>query len=82
MKILLTGCTGQVGYELEYSLQSIGKTCCLRPQPHELATLDQVREVIRVENPQLMVNPAAYAAVDKAERRRNWGAAPMPKRPP
>ncbi|QGZ39656.1 dTDP-4-dehydrorhamnose reductase [Pseudoduganella flava] len=67
MKILLTGSSGQVGYELERSLQGLGQVVAVDRSRMDLANLDQVREVIRAERPQLIVNPAAYTAVDKAE---------------
>ena len=67
MKILLTGSTGQVGYELERSLQGLGEVVAVDRSRIDLANLDQVREVIREVQPQLIVNPAAYTAVDKAE---------------
>ncbi|WP_025918369.1 dTDP-4-dehydrorhamnose reductase [Herminiimonas sp. CN] len=67
MKILLTGKTGQVGYELERSLQGLGEIIALERSQMDLADLDQVRDVIRAVKPSLIVNPAAYTAVDKAE---------------
>jgi dTDP-4-dehydrorhamnose reductase len=67
MKILLTGSTGQVGYELERSLQGLGEVVAVDRNRMDLANLDQVRDVIRAVRPQLIVNPAAYTAVDKAE---------------
>lgn len=67
MKILLTGATGQVGYELQRSLQTVGEVVALDRTRMDLANLDQLRDVIRSVRPQLIVNPAAYTAVDKAE---------------
>jgi len=67
MKILLTGSSGQVGYELERSLQGLGQVVAVDRSRMDLANLDQVRDVIREVQPQLIVNPAAYTAVDKAE---------------
>ncbi|GGY72451.1 dTDP-4-dehydrorhamnose reductase [Pseudoduganella plicata] len=67
MKILLTGCGGQVGYELERSLQGLGEVVAVDRARMDLSNLDQVRAVIRDVRPQLIVNPAAYTAVDKAE---------------
>ncbi|SFL47036.1 dTDP-4-dehydrorhamnose reductase [Rugamonas rubra] len=68
MKILLTGCSGQVGYELERSLQGLGEVVAVDRARMDLADLDQVRAVIREVRPGLIVNPAAYTAVDQAER--------------
>ena len=67
MKILLTGSTGQVGYELARSLQGLGEVVAVDRQVMDLSDLDQVRDVIRRVQPGLIVNPAAYTAVDKAE---------------
>ena len=67
MKILLTGATGQVGYELERSLQALGEVVALDRARMDLSDLDQVRDVVRAVRPGLIVNPAAYTAVDKAE---------------
>ncbi len=67
MKILLTGKTGQVGYELERTLQGVGEVLALDRQQMDLGDLDQVRDVIRAIKPQLIINPAAYTAVDLAE---------------
>jgi dTDP-4-dehydrorhamnose reductase len=66
-RILITGKTGQVGYELERSLQGLGDIIAVDRSQMDLADLDQVRDVIRRVKPTLIVNPAAYTAVDKAE---------------
>jgi dTDP-4-dehydrorhamnose reductase len=67
LKILLTGKKGKVGYELERSLQSTGEVIAMDRTQMNLADLAQVRDVIRAVKPDLIVNPAAYTAVDKAE---------------
>lgn len=67
MKILVTGKTGQVGYELERSLQGLGEIIAVDRSQMDLSNLDQIRDVIRTVKPNLIVNPAAYTAVDKAE---------------
>jgi dTDP-4-dehydrorhamnose reductase len=67
LKILLTGKTGQVGYELERSLRGFGEIIAVDRSQMDLADLDQVRDVVRTTKPQLIINPAAYTAVDKAE---------------
>lgn len=67
MKILVTGKSGQVGYELMRSLQPLGEVIGIDQDHMDLADLDQVRDVIRRVQPGLIVNPAAYTAVDKAE---------------
>lgn len=67
MKILLTGKTGQVGYELERSLQGVGEIIALDRSQMDLANADQIRQVISAVKPDLIINPAAYTAVDLAE---------------
>ncbi|KKO63671.1 dTDP-4-dehydrorhamnose reductase [Janthinobacterium sp. KBS0711] len=66
-RILISGKTGQIGYELERSLQGLGEIFALDRKQMDLADLDQVRDVIRRVKPTLIVNPAAYTAVDQAE---------------
>jgi dTDP-4-dehydrorhamnose reductase len=67
MRILLTGRHGQVGYELERSLQPLGEVVAVDRSQMDLSDLSSVRETIRAARPQLIVNPAAYTAVDQAE---------------
>jgi dTDP-4-dehydrorhamnose reductase len=67
MKILVTGTSGQVGYELQRSLQGLGEVIAVDRAQMDLSDLQQVRDVIRAVKPTLIVNPAAYTAVDKAE---------------
>jgi dTDP-4-dehydrorhamnose reductase len=65
--ILLTGVNGQVGFELARSLQGLGRVVAVDRSRLDLGDLDQVRRVVREVKPSLIVNPAAYTAVDKAE---------------
>jgi dTDP-4-dehydrorhamnose reductase len=67
MKILLTGPQGQVGYELERCLQGLGEVVALDRGQMDLSDLGQVRDVVRRVAPGLIVNAAAYTAVDRAE---------------
>ncbi len=67
MKILLTGKTGQVGYELEHSLQGLGEIIAVDRSQMDLANIEQIRQVISAVKPHLIINPAAYTAVDLAE---------------
>lgn len=67
MKILLTGAAGQVGHELERSLQVLGEVVAPARSALDLANLDQISEFIRAMRPQLIVNAAAYTAVNQAE---------------
>jgi len=65
--ILLTGANGQVGFELARSLQSLGYVVALDRSGLDLADSEQIRRVIRELSPALIVNAAAYTAVDEAE---------------
>ncbi len=65
--ILVTGVNGQVGYELLCALQGLGRVVGLDRAALDLSNLDRVREVVRELKPSIIVNPAAYTAVDKAE---------------
>ncbi|RQH08338.1 dTDP-4-dehydrorhamnose reductase [Paraburkholderia dinghuensis] len=66
-KILVSGKNGQVGFELERALQGLGTIVALDRVALDLADFDQIRQVLREIKPALIVNPAAYTAVDRAE---------------
>lgn len=67
-RILLTGINGQVGWELQRSLQPLGQVIALDRTHLDLANPDRIRDVIRASRPSIICNPAAYTAVDKAEQ--------------
>lgn len=67
MKILLTGVNGQLGHELARSLAPLGELVAPVRADCDLADLDQLRAVLRTVRPGLVVNAAAYTAVDRAE---------------
>ena len=71
MKILLLGKNGQVGWELQRSLAPLGEVLALdrSSTSHcgDLSNLEGLAETVRVFRPQVVVNAAAYTAVDKAE---------------
>ncbi|MFA7318959.1 MAG: dTDP-4-dehydrorhamnose reductase [Sulfuricella sp.] len=67
MKILLTGKNGQVGWELQRTLAPLGQVVAVDRRTLDLGNPDSIRAVIREIRPDLIVNPAAYTAVDKAE---------------
>jgi dTDP-4-dehydrorhamnose reductase len=66
-KILLTGGTGQVGYELQTTLKSLGNVWAPGRQEFDLSDPESLRAKIQAYRPDLIVNPAAYTAVDQAE---------------
>ncbi|POM20360.1 dTDP-4-dehydrorhamnose reductase [Burkholderia cepacia] len=65
--ILVTGVTGQVGFELLRSLQGLGRVVACDRSMLDLSDLDRIRAVVRALQPAFIVNPAAYTAVDNAE---------------
>jgi dTDP-4-dehydrorhamnose reductase len=79
MKILLLGKNGQVGWELQRALCVLGEVIALDRHPAQtvygtlagdLSDLAALREAIRSVAPDVIVNAAAYTAVDKAETER------------
>jgi dTDP-4-dehydrorhamnose reductase len=66
--ILLTGASGQVGWELRRTLAALGDVVAPSRAELDLARPDSLREVVRALAPALIVNPAAYTGVDAAER--------------
>jgi dTDP-4-dehydrorhamnose reductase len=66
--ILLTGKNGQVGEELLRVLPRLGNLTALGRQELDLSRPEDVRRIIREVRPNLIVNAAAYTAVDQAER--------------
>ncbi len=66
--ILVTGTGGQVGYELARLLPVHGEVAALDRSQLDLADVDAIRATIRAIRPRLIVNAAAYTAVDQAER--------------
>jgi len=71
MKILLTGVHGQLGAELRSQIGPEVELVALDRSGFNLADPDQIRSVIREVQPTVILNPAAYTAVDKAETDRD-----------
>ncbi|AZG85179.1 dTDP-4-dehydrorhamnose reductase [Pseudomonas syringae pv. pisi str. PP1] len=72
MKILLLGKNGQVGWELQRALAPLGEVIALDRQGTDglcgdLADLERLAATVRALAPDVIVNAAAYTAVDKAE---------------
>ena len=70
MKILLFGANGQVGFELARSLLPLGDVIALNRENADLTDLEKCRATIQTIQPDVIVNAAAYTAVDKAETER------------
>ena len=67
LRILLTGRDGQVGRELATTLAALGKVTATNRAELDLASDASIRAMVRALRPHLIVNAAAYTAVDKAE---------------
>lgn len=71
MRILLTGVSGQVGGALQAPLSSIGSIVAVDRSQLDLAQPDTISAALDRLQPDLIVNPAAYTAVDLAEDERD-----------
>lgn len=66
-RILLTGKNGQVGFELQRALAPLGEVVAVGTADCDMSDTAAVRALVQRVQPRLIVNPAAYTAVDKAE---------------
>jgi len=66
-RILIIGCDGQLGFELQRTLPLLGNVIAIDFPQIDLANLNQVRETVQLYSPQIIVNAAAYTNVDQAE---------------
>jgi len=66
-RILLTGKNGQVGFELQRSLAPLGEVVAVDQNECDLSDAAAIRHLVQHVQPDVIVNPAAYTAVDKAE---------------
>jgi dTDP-4-dehydrorhamnose reductase len=66
-KILLIGKNGQLGWELQRTLATLGEVVAFDYPEIDLTHSVQIRKLIRNISPQLIINAAAYTNVDKAE---------------
>jgi dTDP-4-dehydrorhamnose reductase len=75
MKILLLGANGQVGWQLRRSLSVVGEVTALHrasaPLCGDLARPDELARTVQTVAPDVIVNAAAYTAVDRAESERD-----------
>ena len=67
MRILLTGKNGQVGGELNQSLSTLGTVIAMGRDQMDLSQPETLGSVIQEIRPDVIINAAAYTAVDKAE---------------
>ena len=66
-RILLVGRIGQVGWELRRTLAPMGQIVCVDYPEIDLTADDSIRRWVREIRPDIVINAAAYTAVDKAE---------------
>ncbi len=66
-RILIFGRTGQVGWELHHKLACLGQILPVGLPEVDFARPESIRAAIREHKPAVIVNAAAYTAVDKAE---------------
>jgi len=71
VRILVTGSTGQVGRSLVPALSRLGEVIALDRATCDLSDLAAINRALHAVQPDVIVNPAAYTAVDKAETERN-----------
>lgn len=69
--ILILGKNGQVGIELQRSLSALGQITALDRSEGDLSQLGALRSTLEAIKPTIIVNAAAYTAVDKAELPKN-----------
>jgi dTDP-4-dehydrorhamnose reductase len=68
MRLLVTGANGQVGWELSRSLMPLGDVVALDRRGCDLSQPELLPDLIRIIKPDVIVNAAAYTAVDRAEQ--------------
>lgn len=72
MKVLLFGCNGQLGWELQRALAPLGELVALSREGKDglcgdLGRLEEIVETVQTVRPDVIINAAAYTAVDRAE---------------
>jgi dTDP-4-dehydrorhamnose reductase len=67
MKLLLTGKQGQLGFELQRALAPLGEIITIGRTECDLSDADTLSTLVRHIKPDVIINAAAYTAVDKAE---------------
>jgi dTDP-4-dehydrorhamnose reductase len=66
-RILIVGGTGQLGLELQHSFAGTNPMVAVDREVVDLRVPDQIRSIVRSVKPDIILNSAAYTAVDRAE---------------
>jgi len=66
-RVLILGAQGQLGIELQKAFDGVGDVVALGRQSCDLANLESILKVMTEVNPAIVLNAAAYTAVDRAE---------------
>jgi dTDP-4-dehydrorhamnose reductase len=74
-RILIVGAAGQVGVELQRSFTGFGSIVAVDLESVDLADAEQTRALVRRVEPSVILNAAAYTAVDRAESQRDLAMA-------
>ena len=67
MKILLFGRNGQLGWELNRSLQPLGEVVVLDIEEVDFSEPESLRKIVQAEAPDVICNAVVYTAIYKAE---------------
>ena len=68
MKVLITGCNGQLGRSLQATAPAGTELLCLGSAELDISQADAVEQAIARHAPKVVINAAAYTAVDRAEQ--------------
>lgn len=67
LRVLILGSAGQVGWELQRSFADAGEVFACDRDMVDLTVPEQLRKIVRETKPDVILNAAAYTAVDRAE---------------
>jgi len=67
MRILLIGKNGQLGWELQRTCMTLGEVIAVDYPQVDISQINALRDLIQTVKPHILLNPAAYTNVDKAE---------------
>ncbi len=74
-RVLIVGAAGQLGRELQRSFADFGEIVAVDRESVDLAVPEQIRALVQQVRPSVILNAAAYTAVDRAESERDLAMA-------